>query len=124
MSGSPRETGPPHRMPMRASVAIFAVLVLVAALFAQDRPGAPRPAVSGSSGPALDEIRGEHIAAHLQFLADDLLEGRAPSTRGGQLAAQYLATQLRLLGYEPAGENGTFFQNVPVVESNVDPSFV
>ena len=112
-------------MHTRASVAIVAVIVLVAAMFAQDRPGTPRgnAAQPGPAGPALDEIRGEHIAAHLQFLSSDLLEGRAPSTRGGQLAAEYLATQLRQLGYEPAGEDGTFFQNVPVVESIVDPSF-
>src|SRR5919106_4462164 len=112
-------------MHTRASVAIVGVIVLVAAMFAQDRPGTPRtnaPA-PGPAGPALDEIRGEHIAAHLRFLSDDLFEGRAPSTRGGQLAAQYLATQLQQLGYEPAGENGTFFRDVPVVESIVDPSF-
>jgi Zn-dependent M28 family amino/carboxypeptidase len=112
-------------MHTRASVAILGVIVLVAAMFAQDRPGTPRtnaPA-PGAAGPALDEIRGEHIAAHLQFLSSDLLEGRAPSTRGGQIAAEYLATQLRQLGYEPAGDNGTFFQDVAVVESIVDPSF-
>jgi Zn-dependent M28 family amino/carboxypeptidase len=107
-------------------VAIAGVIALVAAMFAQDRPGTPRHTAPtpGSAGPALDEIRAEHIAAHLAFLSDDLLEGRAPSTRGGQLAANYLATQLRQLGYEPAGDNGTFFQDVPVVESLVDPSFV
>ena len=99
-------------------------LVIAAVLIAQNRPGSPRPDVAAStSGPALDEIRGDQIAAHLQFLADDLLEGRAPSTRGGELAAHYLATQLAVLGYEPAGESGTFFQNVPIVESVVDTSF-
>jgi len=74
-------------------------------------------------GPALDEIRGAHIAAHMKFLSHDLLEGRAPSTRGGQLAAEYLAGQLALLGFAPAGDGGTYFQNVPIVESVVDPSF-
>ena len=74
-------------------------------------------------GPALDEIRGPDIAAHLRFLSHDLLEGRAPSTRGGQLAAEYLAAQLATLGYEPAGDGGTYFQNVAIVESVVDPSF-
>lgn len=59
----------------------------------------------------------------MQFLSGDLLEGRAPSTRGGQLAAQYLAAQLALLGYEPAGGNGTYFQDVAIVESLVSPSF-
>jgi Zn-dependent M28 family amino/carboxypeptidase len=74
-------------------------------------------------GPALDEIRGDDIAAHIKFLSDDLLEGRAPSTRGGRLAASYLATQLATLGYGPAGDNGTYFQDVAILESVVGPSF-
>ena len=91
-------------------------VVLVACLGTQV-PGATTP------GPALDEIRGDDIAAHLKFLSHDLLEGRAPSTRGGQLAAEYLATQLALIGFAPAGDSGTHFQNVAIVESVVDPSF-
>src|SRR5262249_51901782 len=73
------------------------------------REGPPKggPHVRGVLGPALDEIRGSDIAAHLKFLSHDLLEGRAPSTRGGQLAAEYLAAQLATLGYEPAGDSGT-----------------
>ena len=94
----------PRGARIRASVAAAIVLAVVAALFAQDRPGAPRVL---PGGPALDEIRGDDIAAHIKFLSDDLLEGRAPSTRGGGLAASYLATQLATLGYGPAGDNGT-----------------
>jgi len=61
-------------------------LVIVAVLAALERSGSPRREVLGAaSGPALrlalDEIQGDQIAAHLQFLADDLLEGRAPSTQ-------------------------------------------
>jgi hypothetical protein len=78
------------------------LVVILTALSAQERPGSPRPGSSAASAaPALDEIGGEDIAAHLKFLADDLLEGRAPSTRGGQLAANYLAAQLALLGFAP-----------------------
>ena len=99
-------------------------VVIAGVLVAQNRFGADRSAVAGGEGgPALDEIRGEQIAAHVQFLSDDLLEGRAPSTRGGQLAAQYLATQLALLGFEPGAPDGTYFQNVPIVESELNPSF-
>jgi Zn-dependent M28 family amino/carboxypeptidase len=76
-----------------------------------------------ASKPALDEIRGEHIAAHLKLLSHDLLEGRAPSTRGGTLAAEYLAAQLAALGLKPGGDKATYFQNVPIIESVVDPSF-
>jgi Zn-dependent M28 family amino/carboxypeptidase len=100
------------------------LVVIVAVLAGQERSGSPRPGLArASSGAALDEIRGEQIAAHVQFLSDDLLEGRGPSTRGGDLAARYLAAQLTLLGFEPAGENGTYFQQVAIVESIVDPSF-
>ena len=54
------------------------------------------------------------IEAHVRFLADDLLEGREAGTRGHDLAALYVATQFRLMGLEPAGENGSFFQTVPM----------
>jgi Zn-dependent M28 family amino/carboxypeptidase len=107
-------------MRIRASVVAAIALAVVAALFAQDRPGAPRALLAG---PALDEIRADDIAAHIRFLSDDLLEGRAPSTRGGRLAATYLATQLATLGYGPAGDNGTYFQDVAILESVVSPSF-
>jgi Zn-dependent M28 family amino/carboxypeptidase len=102
----------------------LASAVIVAVLAAEERSGSPRPVVgTGGAGPALDEIRAEYIAAHLQFLSDDLLEGRAPSTRGGDIAARYLAAQLALAGFEPGGENGTYYQQVAIVESVVDRSF-
>ena len=58
------------------------------------------------------------------MLSHDLMEGRAPSTRGGTLAAEYLATQLGAMGLEPGGDNSTYLQQVPIVESVVDRSFV
>ena len=60
---------------------------------------------------ALQQIRPELIRAHLQFLADDLLEGRGTGTRGYQLAANYVAAQFAALGMDPAfGQS--FFQPV------------
>lgn len=61
---------------------------------------------------SLQAIDPEKIRAHVKFLADDLLEGRAPGTRGGELAAQYIATQFALYGLKPAGDDGTFLQKV------------
>jgi Zn-dependent M28 family amino/carboxypeptidase len=106
---------------MRTRASLFVVLVLTigSLLWAQSR--LPPPAAG--SGPVAAEIQPEQLAAHVKFLSSDLLEGRAPSTRGGELAAAYLATQLATLGYEPAGDNGTYFQNLSIVESVVDPSF-
>ncbi|HSJ05811.1 MAG TPA: hypothetical protein VK936_03845, partial [Longimicrobiales bacterium] len=66
------------------------------------------------------EIRAPHIAAHMAFLADDLLEGRAPGTRGGRLAARYIATQLALAGVEPV--RGDYYQPVPLLGWRTDPT--
>src|SRR5438132_8300612 len=72
---------------------------------------APLPAVSIA---AMD--------AHLKYLADDLLEGRAPATRGGELAAKYVAAQFEALGLEPAGPDGSYFQPVALVGMMPHPS--
>jgi Zn-dependent M28 family amino/carboxypeptidase len=53
------------------------------------------------------------IRANLKFLSSDLLEGRAPATRGGELAEQFIATQLASYGVQP-GMDGSYFQKVPI----------
>ena len=64
---------------------------------------------------AMQTIDPERIRAHVRFLADDLLEGRGTGQRGGDIAAQYIATQFALYGLKPAGDNGTYLQKVPMV---------
>ena len=66
-------------------------------------------------------INPEKIRAHVQFLSDDLMEGRYPGLRGGELAAKYIATQFALYGLKPAGDNGTYFQNVNFVGMKAKP---
>ena len=61
--------------------------------------------------------------AHLRFLSNDLLEGRAPATRGGRIAAEYIAAQFEALGLEPAGTNGTYFQPIALVGMTPQPTF-
>src|SRR6202521_2631733 len=63
----------------------------------------------------IDQMSGERIRAHVKYLAGDLLEGRGVGTRGGDLAAEYIATQFALLGAKPAGDNGTYFQKLTLV---------
>jgi Zn-dependent M28 family amino/carboxypeptidase len=67
----------------------------------------------------MTEISGERMRAHVKFLASDLLEGRGPGTRGGDLATEYMAAQFALIGAKPAGDKGTYFQNFTLV--GVDP---
>jgi Zn-dependent M28 family amino/carboxypeptidase len=64
---------------------------------------------------AMQTIDPERIRAHVRFLADDLLEGRGTGQRGGDIAAQYIATQFGLYGLKPAGDSGTYLQKVPMV---------
>src|SRR5262245_57738232 len=61
---------------------------------------------------AMEQIRPEGIKAHMQFLADDLLEGRGTGTRGYEIASKYVAAQFQGLGFEPAGIDGSFYQPV------------
>jgi len=53
------------------------------------------------------------IDGYLRFLSSDLLAGRAPATRGGEITAEYIASQLRSFGVEPGTDSG-FFQHVPI----------
>lgn len=64
---------------------------------------------------ALQKIDPEHIRAHVRFLSHDLLEGRGTGQRGGDIAAEYIATEFWLDGLKAAGDNGTFFQQVSFV---------
>jgi Zn-dependent M28 family amino/carboxypeptidase len=50
----------------------------------------------------------------IKFLSSDGFEGRAPGSRGGELAADYIAMQLAKFGLKP-GNNGSFFQPVGLV---------
>jgi len=63
----------------------------------------------------MTEISGQRIRAHVKFLASDLLEGRGVGARGGDIATEYIAAQLALAGAKPAGDHGTYFQNLTLI---------
>lgn len=66
-------------------------------------------------------ISAGRIREHTRFLSSDLLEGRGVGQRGGQIATEYLASQLAIAGAQPAGDNGTYFQRVPLVGLETQP---
>jgi hypothetical protein len=84
---------------------IVASIVPFGAVVAQDTPGEP-------------DFQAAAIHGHIDFLADDLLEGRAAGSRGYDIAAGYVASVFRSLDLEPAGEEG-FFQYFDLVQSRL-----
>lgn len=69
---------------------------------------------TGPSGSEPTAVRDDAFAAHVKFLASDLLEGREAGTRGYDLAASYVATQFELLGLQPGGVGDSYFQPLPL----------
>ena len=93
-------------------------VLLAAATAATALAQAVPPAVRAAEA----SINPDNIRAHVKFLSDDLLEGRGPGLRGAEIAAQYIATQFALDGLKPAGDAGTFLQQVDFVGMKVKPA--
>jgi len=64
------------------------------------------------------DFSAERFKAHVTFLADDLLEGREAGTRGHEIAARYVASEFAQLGLKPGGTNGTYFEEVDLLEAS------
>jgi Zn-dependent M28 family amino/carboxypeptidase len=79
---------------------------------------------SAQTGGSQDRIRPEEIDAHLRFLSSDLLEGRAPATRGGRIAEEYIAAQLKTFGVKPGVGDTSYFQRVPIDVVKADPKTI
>lgn len=61
-------------------------------------------------------VEPNRLQAHIEFLASDSLRGRDTGSRGYQVAAEYVAAEFLQLGLKPAGVNGSFYQQVPLLE--------
>ncbi|GAB3504335.1 M20/M25/M40 family metallo-hydrolase [Spirosoma knui] len=96
---------------IRVSFPIAACLI---GLLASTSLVAQPNAIPAEAQSAARSVRPDAIRAHMGFLADDALEGRKPGTRGFALAANYVQAQLEALGLQPAGENKTYRQSVPL----------
>ncbi len=94
----------------------FLAAIVLSAMFAMKALAASGDAADG----AMSVIRPEAIRAHMRFLADDLLEGRGTATRGHEIAAKYMAAQFEKMGLAPAGDNGAYFQRVPLRQGRPD----
>jgi Zn-dependent M28 family amino/carboxypeptidase len=101
---------------MRKFWLVFSLIFSLVFMTAAETPSGDGWAhLPGTAFAAMQKIDSERIRAHVRFLAHDLLEGRGTGQRGGDIAAEYIATQFALYGLKPAGDNGSFMQKVPLV---------
>jgi Zn-dependent M28 family amino/carboxypeptidase len=63
----------------------------------------------------LPDIAAAAVLRHIETLAADEFEGRAPGSRGEELTVGYLVSQFQEIGLEPGNPDGTFIQEVPLV---------
>ncbi|HEX2190711.1 MAG TPA: M28 family peptidase [Longimicrobiaceae bacterium] len=96
---------------------------MMAALAAWAAPVAAQSAGNGATGRSA-AVRAEDLRARLTAFAHDSMEGREAGTPGHDRAAAYLARELARLGLRPAGEGGSFYQEVPLIHSALDRSVV
>ncbi len=66
-------------------------------------------------------ISAERIKADVQYLSSDRLEGRGPGTRGEELATEFIAGQFKKAGLKPVGDDGSYFQPVPLMRVFTSP---
>jgi hypothetical protein len=99
----------PGEVPMRIRLILTAIslALMPAAAVAQTAPKEP-------------VFTPEGVRAHVDFLADDLLEGRGAGRRGHEMAARYVATRCEALGLEPGGTNGSWYQQMPLAEYSLE----
>ena len=109
-------------MPARVRTIFVLILIVCLGLPAWPASGAsaskaPKPSIGlpGAAYAALETITPDHIRWHVRYLSHDLLEGRGTGQRGGDLAAEYIATQFAEYGLKPAGDHGSYMQKVPLV---------
>ena len=57
----------------------------------------------------------------LYIFADDSMLGRESGQLGNVRGTNYIAAEMQKMGLQPGGENGTYFQTVPVVFASIDP---
>ena len=92
---------------MKHLSALFAIGVLTASAAGHT---AGRPAIDGAK-----------LLEHINVLASDRFEGRAPGGKGEDLTVAYLQEQFTRLGLKPGHTDGTYVQNVPLVSITAAP---
>lgn len=87
----------------------------------QNGPGHGALPLTYAARPTGPDITPADLMSRLYVIADDSMMGRQAGHRGNAMATDYIAAEFRRMGLEPAGENGTYFQAIPLVVKGIEP---
>ncbi|MBW3570094.1 MAG: M20/M25/M40 family metallo-hydrolase [Gemmatimonadetes bacterium] len=125
----------PINRPLACTTAALAALAAGCAPAATVRQAPPAAAQAGAetysapavlplrftAQPTVPQITPRDLMSRLYTIADDSMMGRQAGHRGNYMATEYIAAEFRRMGLEPAGENGTFFQTIPLTITRLAP---
>lgn len=81
-----------------------------------------KAAASVTAQRAVDTITANQIKDYLTFISSDEMEGRDTPSRGLDITAKFLATNIARWGFKPAGDTGSFFQRIDLQRNRADSS--
>src|ERR1700712_4856092 len=93
-------------------IKVFKVLFIPVIVLCASRGFAQQIKLSTEIEQSLAKVDTAQFKADIAYLADDKLKGRGPGTEGFQMAVDYVVGRLKSMGVKPAGENGTWLQQV------------
>jgi Zn-dependent M28 family amino/carboxypeptidase len=99
---------------MKLRCSLLAAILLSSLALAADPSAVPKDAA--------DAITAADLFKHIKVLASDEYEGRAPGSKGEELAVKYIYEQFKALGLQPGNPNGTYIQEVPLAGITTTPS--
>jgi hypothetical protein len=104
----------------RTRLAALAVAALAAVPAAAQAPRTQGP-LTHTPRATTAAISAEDLRTRIYQLAADSMMGREAGTRGNVMGTDYIAAEARRIGLRPAGDNGTFFQTIPLMQRGVAP---
>src|SRR4051812_38918601 len=97
------------------------VLPVIASTLISGCSSSPRTTAASPSAPTSAAITPADLERRLTAFAHDSMMGRETGSEGDFKAAEYVASEFKRLGLQPAGDNGTYFQTVPFLTVAVAP---
>lgn len=104
----------------RILLPVLAGLILILPVAAQPKKAKAGAAPAAATTANVDGITEAQLRDYLYFIASDEMEGRDTPSRGLDTTAKFIGMMLSRWGYQPAGDNGTYYQKIKLSRDKVE----